>query len=413
MTFFNIEIYNNYSKNKWQLEKRYSEFSDLYEKLAKLLPNVPKMPGKTIFKIKALNDLNKRKNDLEAFLKESLARKDILNSEAFREFIEIEKNSPELFSNAPTKLSEYNELPLGVRDFVYLKYESIMIVACSDMNIASRLDAYITNVTLPWEKKTDAHISVGAVFAFKIQIDSNGAYFFEKLWAKSYPKQTGNINWDSDSNTLLVGLDDGKIHFYKANAESNFLQFEELCELHPHKDRVMGACFESKTGYIYSCSTDKRFVVSEINYQESVNEVVVGSHGFTNLVYDKKNERIFLTNEVGVITIYTTTTFPPTLLNSIQTSSKATIRGIHIDYKKFYIFTSTLDGKISVLDLGLPGKERFIKEITTIGGNIKIRTIRYNSNNNELITGDDKGKITIWSLKRGQPICIYNKILIF
>jgi len=31
-----------------------------------------------------------------------------------------------------------------------------------------------------------------------------------------------------------------------------------------------------------------------------------------------------------------------------------------------YIFTGTADGKLGVLDLGLPGKERFLKEITSL-----------------------------------------------
>jgi WD40 repeat protein len=210
--------------------------------------------------------------------------------------------------------------------------------------------------------------------------------------------------------TLAVGLDDGKIFFYKVAADSNFLQFDELCELKPHNSRVMGISFDSRSGYIYSCSSDKRVIVSEINYQESVTEVTVGSHGFTNMFCDKKNERLFLTNEVGVLFVYSISTFPPTLLTSVQTSSKNSIRGLYIDYKKFYIFTSTLAGKISVMDLGLPGKERFIKEITAFGGNQKIRVMRYNPNSNELITGDDDGKITIWSLKKGQPICKINKM---
>lgn len=167
----------------------------------------------------------------------------------------------------------------------------------------------------------------------------------------------------------------------------------------------MGIAFDSKTGYIYSCSSDKKFIVSEINYQESVTEITTGSHGFTNLIFDRKNERLFLTNEVGVVFAYSISTFPPTLLTSVQTSSKSSIRGLYIDYKKFYIFTGTLAGRIGILDLGLPGKERFIKEITTFGGQMKIRVIRYNSISNELITGDDDGKITIWSLKTGQPVC--------
>ena len=168
----------------------------------------------------------------------------------------------------------------------------------------------------------------------------------------------------------------------------------------------MGIAFDSKTGYIYTCSSDKKFIVSEINYQESVTEVTSGSHGFTNLVFDKKNDRIFLTNEVGVVFVYSISGFPPTLLSSIQTSSKNSIRGFNIDYKKFYIFTGTLAGRLSILDLGLPGKERFIKEITSFGGNMKIRVLTYNSPSNEIMSGDDDGKITIWSLKTGQPICI-------
>ncbi len=128
----------------------------------------------------------------------------------------------------------------------------------------------------------------------------------------------------------------------------------------------MGIYYDSKTGYIYSCSSDKRFLVSEINYQESVNEVANGSHGFTNLVCDKKNNRIFVTNEVGVVSIYSIAQFPPSLLTSVQTSSKTSIRAFHVDYRKMYIFTGTADGKLGVLDLGLPGKERFVKEITSL-----------------------------------------------
>jgi hypothetical protein len=96
------------------------------------------------------------------------------------------------------------------------------------MNITSRVDAYITNVNLPWEKKSDAHISVGAVFAYKVSIDSNGSYFFDKLWAKSFPVQTGVIYWEPDSNILAIGLDNGKINVFKVNSETGFVQFDEV-----------------------------------------------------------------------------------------------------------------------------------------------------------------------------------------
>jgi hypothetical protein len=228
ITFYNIVVLNNYSKQSWSLDKRYSDFEWLHKILSKLIPICPSIPGKSFFKVSSYDALNKRKSQLEQFLKECVCRKDVLNCEAFREFIEIDRHSPEISGFAPLKLADFEGLPLGVRDFVYLKYEGILFIACSDMNITSRVDAYITNVNLPWEKKTDSHISVGAVFVYKVSLDSNGVYYFDKLWAKSYPVQTGVIYWDSESSTLAVGLDNGKINVFKANLDSSYTSFEEV-----------------------------------------------------------------------------------------------------------------------------------------------------------------------------------------
>ena len=136
----------------------------------------------------------------------------------------------------------------------------------------------------------------------------------------------------------------------------------------------------------------------------NITEVAQSNAGYTNLEFDKPNERIFLTNEAGILSIFLTNTFPPTLVNVIQTHSVHCIRGLDIDYSKQYIFTGTNKGDISILDLGLPGKEKLIKEISYFGGNIEIRIIRFNANDREIYTGDQKGKITVWSLKSGQSI---------
>ena len=44
-------------------------------------------------------------------------------------------------------------MPIGVRDFVYVNDKAWLFVALSDMKLTSRLDSYLTNVNLPWEKK--------------------------------------------------------------------------------------------------------------------------------------------------------------------------------------------------------------------------------------------------------------------
>jgi hypothetical protein len=255
-------VYNNFSKQHWVLQKRYSEFDDLFKLLSKLVPNCPAMPGKTFLKISSLDALNKRKSQLETFLKECVKRKDIVSSEGFRSFIEIEKNSPELKIYNPEKIASYEGLPLGLRDFIYLKEENVLIVACSDMSLISRIDSEITNVKLPWEEETNSHISIGGVVVYKL----DGYNVVDRLWTKSYPKQTGVISWCNESSVLTVGLDDGKMFLYKANRESNFTIFDEILEIKPHTDRVMGISLDAANYYLYSCSTDKKFSVSLIEY---------------------------------------------------------------------------------------------------------------------------------------------------
>ena len=405
VTFYKIEVYDIYSKENWILEKRYSEIDALHKTLSKLYPNIPPMPGKTLFKIKDHDQLEKRKKQLEIFLKECANRKDIVSNESFKGFMDIDKHSPEMTFNAPTILYENNELPLGVRDCIYYEEGQILFLVCCDMNITSRVDAYITNVNLPWEKKTDQHISVGAVFAFKVIEDKRGnSYYFDKLWAKSFPEQTGVVNFNKNSLILQVGLDSGSIIFYRTSIESKYLAFDEAINFKPHSSRVMGLSYDDIQGYIYSCSSDKKFMVSEFNDPSAIREIAESAYGYTALIHDQQNGRIFLTNEGGILSVFSTNVYPPNLTTVIQTHTSNCIRALDIDFYKQYIFTGTNKGDISVLDLGMPGKEKLIKEISYFGGNLEIRILRYNPDNHELYSGDQKGKITVWSLKTGQSI---------
>ena len=77
VTYFNINVYDNFSRTKWTLSKRYSEFEALYKSLCQIITNVPTIPGKSFFKLTSKDSLEKRKNHLESFLHECVNRKDI------------------------------------------------------------------------------------------------------------------------------------------------------------------------------------------------------------------------------------------------------------------------------------------------------------------------------------------------
>ena len=86
VTFYLVEIQSHITQNIWQIEKRYSEFFTLHEKLKKLFPCLPKIPGKTIKKLKSDEGINKRKEVLELFLRECVKRKRFYKIQIFKHF---------------------------------------------------------------------------------------------------------------------------------------------------------------------------------------------------------------------------------------------------------------------------------------------------------------------------------------
>ena len=77
--------------------------------------------------------------------------------------------------------------------------------------------------------------------------------------------------------------------------------------------------------------------------------------------------------------------------------------------KAFYIFACDVKGKITVLDFGSINNKNNngncdCSEISQFGGKTALRAIIYDETKKELITGDENGKIVVWSIKTGQPI---------
>ena len=407
-TLYKINCMSLFTNKKWSTEKLYEDFENLHNQLRQVISDPPEFGAKSLFKVTSLNGLTERQYILQQYLQECCVRKDIISTDAFKSFLDLDKQAPELLMNSPTLLSEYNKIPLAVRDFLYLEDDGIIFLVGSDMDIKSRIEAYITNTNLPWESKAQTHISVGSFFSFKVLYNPEKGFKFEKLYAKSFAEQTGCISYNPNSNTIHIGLGSGRIVFMKMNPDSNFTQYEQYIDFKPHNDTVSGIFYDDTTGYIYSVSNDKKFYITEIGYLNNPSEIIEGPGGFTGLYEDKKNDRIFLTNELGMLFVYLIQTFPPLLVNNIQLSSDACIKGFDISIFKSYIFTASSDGQITVLDINKPGKEKLIKEISNFGGGMKLNIVKYYREKNELITGDENGRILIWNLKTGKSIYSWN-----
>jgi len=408
-TFYKIEIKSHITENVWNLEKRYSEFYSIHEKLNKLFPRLPQIPGKTFGRVTSEDALNKRKELLEAFLRECVKRRDILQNSDFQKFLELEANAPEVVGNTVSLIYDYKKCPMGVRDFIVVPNREIMCVCCSNMNLISRTNVTLTNFAFGKTKGDDCKIPMGAAFIYQCKPDPKEIYKIHKIWAKAFPVQTGVIHWEDKNEIYSIGLDDGRVLAFKGVPGTHYLEMNKVCELCFHTNRVMGVAVDPNTLKIYTCSTDKTFYMTDLTKSVVENVLIdTSTSGYTNMELDVKNQRIFLTNETSELVVYTLKTTPPSLVRNLQTSSLSSIRAFHIDYKNNYIFTGNVGGKICIMNLPPQNKERLISEISNFGvGEQKIRVCTNEPNNLELITGDENGRVTIWNLKTGKPIYLW------
>jgi len=153
VTFYRIKIIDYFKKDTWNLDKRYSEFESFHKSIQDMFSQVPSIPGKTLFKVSSIEAIKKRQKELEIFLKECIIRKDIFSTKEFQNFLDLETHDPNLTSIKPTEEGKLENIPLGVRDFLYDKNEGVIFMCCSDMNIISRADSMLSNFRFPWEKK--------------------------------------------------------------------------------------------------------------------------------------------------------------------------------------------------------------------------------------------------------------------
>jgi hypothetical protein len=105
---------------------------------------------------------------LDYYLKELVARIDILNSEPLRKFLEIDKHATETAVIPPTLHLEFKDFYHGIRDLVIDYTSNYMIVVGAEMNVLSRVDAYVANMKMPWEQEVNSfsnstHIPVGSI----------------------------------------------------------------------------------------------------------------------------------------------------------------------------------------------------------------------------------------------------------
>ena len=398
--FYRIKVTDHFSNNNWIIEKRYNDFVSLQKKLIQNYQDVPKLPGKTFFRVSEFADIKKRKDGLQKFLRTCIERKDILANEDFKIFLELPKNSPELCGNSPDLLGSFT-LPQGVRDIVYLPNESIILLCTAEMSVIERAETTMKNTIINPDEITNP---LGHAYIYSLE-DNKGDFIFREIWRRKFKPRTRCLVYDKDENYMLIGRADGVISIFTLDKKSKYKKVDLIIELKLHMNSVNGIWYDFIQKKLFTLSSDKRFLASDIKSNSNITEISKSNFGYTCLKVDTKYNRFFTANEGGVIDIYSYKKFPPMKISSTGITGNSHIRDIYINPTQLYIYACDSKGKISVIDFsGLNNNSSYCPEISQFGGKISLRQIIYDENKKELITGDESGKIIAWGLKTGQPI---------
>ena len=344
----------------------------------------------------------------------------------------MDKNFPEYIYNSPELIDVIDNSPLCVNEIQYIEKENILFISLSDFNITAKVGTFVKNNDLiNWNKEEVSSqllsendlnnpnanpSSPGAFCVYKIVTFKNKKNILkvklERIFLKYFNELTGNLYYDIKTNLFLIGFNSGKIIFYKVLPESVYTQFDYMSELKYHSSKVSGLELDANTNNFYSCSDDGKFYKGLVNliYRENYSPEIIHqtSSGYSYMFFDKSNERIYLNTYNGHLEVYLTSTETVSFISDVETSNNKYALNDLTPYNiKNYLFSCSDSGNISVFDLCKPGQEKTTKELSYFNyykSKIKIKNVLYDSDTNQVISGDNYGRIIFWSLKFGKPI---------
>ena len=110
---------------------------------------------------------------------------------------------------------------------------------------------------------------------------------------------------------MLIGRTDGVISIFTLVKKSKFKKVNSIIELKLHINSVNGIWYDFIQKKLFTLSSDKRFLVSNIKTNSNIIQISKSNFGYTCLKVDTKYNSFFMVNEGGAIDIYSYKKFHP------------------------------------------------------------------------------------------------------
>jgi WD40 repeat protein len=352
VTYYSVEIVLNGAS--WKINKRFNEFHALNESLKTNHGNLPWLPGKTILPVKKLEDIDKRRHGLEKYMQALTERLDVYGNRTFIHFLDLDKHKPDLELNSLEQVSRVDHKLLGFRDIYFTDDRKLYFTALSDTSTASRLDSYITNISMPWDKsgkKDEALFAVGGIEIWgKVKKKQDG-YTYDRHWVKSLKSQAICLSYNEQLRMLAIGCDSGELGLYLVNKDEPSI-VDQLVLEKIHSSRIMRVHIDNGQKKVYTISEDRMLRVFDIEAKGVIGEVAVSGKKLTEMVVDDRNKIAYVADRGGRINVVFVGSNPPMMKQVVHTSSEGSIRGLVADFHSNRVYcTCYEDGYIHVFRL--------------------------------------------------------------
>lgn len=80
-----------------------------------------------------------------------------------------------------------------------------------------------------------------------------------------------------------------------------------------------------------------------------------------------------------------------------------------MDLKRNYLFTGGFDdGEVAIFDIDKPNREKYAKQVASLQGKEKVRSIVWLPDRSEVAVGTADGSITFWNAIKGKTLCTFH-----
>ena len=222
-TKYNIEV--NQGMNTWNVKRSFAEFTDLHKKLKKVSKNLPKMPKKKLFKVVKSEQLEQRKENLDAYLQDLVKIEEVQSDLNYIQFLDLQSKYSSFSVNDLNLVGYITLKNKGFKDIKISTGHNLFFGICGD----SKENFISKNIALTTQ---DSAAQAGAIECW-IHDGSEKIDSYQFLWSMKPKHRARCLDYNEELRLLVVGCEGGYVIGYKINLDNNS-SFSEEFNIHAH-----------------------------------------------------------------------------------------------------------------------------------------------------------------------------------